>query len=473
MIRSHRITDWDPEDTHAWETGNKAVARRNLICTIAADHVAFSIWSLWSVMALFMPEAVYGFTAGDKLLLGATAAFVGGCVRIPYTLGVARFGGRTWTTLSALVLLIPTVGTIVLLANPGLPLWPFLLCAALTGLGGGNYSASLTNVNAFYPHRLKGAALGLNAGVGTVGVAIIQLVGLMVLAVAGNRQPYWVCAVYLVALAIVGIAAAMFMNDLDHSIEVGHIRSILAISDTWVITFLYICGFGSWIGFAFVFGQVLQLNFANAGQSSSQASLHAAQITFLGPLLGALSRVAGGKMADRFGGGRITLVVFAGMTLAAGLVVGVGAHEDHTPGPVTAPTLVGYIVGFMMLFVCSGLGSGSVFKLIPSVFDARSRSLNLTEADRRHWSHAMSGALIGFAGMMGALGGVGINLTLRQSYAVTGTETPAFVVFLVSYSAAAFVTWRMYLRRPVTAPAVSTPAVVDAPMPPNPSSISR
>ena len=232
MGRNHRITDWNPEDTAAWEAGNKKIARRNLLCTIAGDHVAFSIWTLWPVMALFMPESVYGFSAGDKLLLGAVATLVGGCARIPYTLGIAAFGGRNWTVFSAFVLLIPTVGTIVLLANPGLPLWPFVVCAALTGLGGGNYAASLTNVNAFYPDRRKGAALAINAGVGNLGVAVIQLVGLLVLATAGHEAPYWVCAVYLVLLTIVGIAAALFMDNLDHGTEREHLRSILFERDT-------------------------------------------------------------------------------------------------------------------------------------------------------------------------------------------------------------------------------------------------
>ena len=202
MGRNHRITDWNPEGTAAWEGGNKKIARRNLLCTMAGDHVAFSIWTLWSVMVLFMPASVYGFSAGDKLLLGAVATLVGACVRIPYTLGVAAFGGRNWTTFSAFALLVPTVGTIVLLANPGLPLWPYVVCAALTGLGGGNYAASLANVNAFYPQRLKGAALAINAGVGNLGVAVIQLVGLLVLAThplggtkrrTGSARSTWCC----------------------------------------------------------------------------------------------------------------------------------------------------------------------------------------------------------------------------------------------------------------------------------------
>ena len=126
------ITGWDPEDRAAWEAGGKAVARRNLVWSVAAEHVGFSVWSLWSVMVLFMPQSVYGLTAADKFLIAATATLVGSTLRLPYTMATARFGGRNWTVFSAFVLLIPTVATMWLLAHPGLPLWPFLVCAALT-----------------------------------------------------------------------------------------------------------------------------------------------------------------------------------------------------------------------------------------------------------------------------------------------------------------------------------------------------
>ena len=225
-----------------------------------------------------------------------------GAARIPYTLGIAALGGRNWTTLSALVLLIPTVGTIVLLANPGLPLWPYVLCKALTGLGGGNYAASLANVNAFYPQRLKGAALAINAGVGNLGVAVIQLVGLLVLATAGHEAPYWVCAVYLVLLVIVAIAAALFMDNLDHGIEVNTIRSILFEHDTYVISLLYICSFCSWIGFAFAFGQVMQVNFlADGGRRQARGAARRADrlrrtaIGVAGPDLRWPARRSGGR----------------------------------------------------------------------------------------------------------------------------------------------------------------------------------
>jgi MFS transporter, NNP family, nitrate/nitrite transporter len=442
---SHRITDWDPEDVVAWEAGNKNIARRNLIWSVVAEHIGFSVWSIWSVMVLFMPEAVYGFSAGDKFLLGATATLVGACLRIPYTLATATFGGRNWTVFSAFVLLIPTVGAMW-------PLWPYLVCAALAGFGGGNFASSMTNINAFYPQRLKGWALGINAGGGNIGVPMVQLVGLLVIATFGNRQPYWVCAVYLVALAIAGIGAALYMDNLElHKIDLTAMGAILRERDTWVISLLYIGTFGSFIGFAFAFGQVLQINFAAGGQSAAQASLHAAQIAFIGPLLGSLSRVYGGKLADRIGGGRVTLWVFAGMILGAGILVGVSTLDDHTSGAATAAMMGGYVVGFIVLFLLSGIGNGSVYKMIPSIFEARSRSLEVSEGERVVWSRAMSGALIGFAGAVGALGGVGINLALRQSYLSSHSATTAFWIFLAFYVVACAVTWAMYVRRPSSA----------------------
>ncbi len=306
---------------------------------------------------------------------------------------------------SAFVLLIPTVGTMALLANPGLPLWPYLICAALAGFGGGNFASSMTNINAFYPQRLKGWALGLNAGGGNIGVPMIQLVGLLVIATAGNRSPYWVCAIYLVALAVAGIGAALYMDNLEqHKIDLGAMKSILAERDTWVISLLYIGTFGSFIGFSFAFGQVLQINFAAGGRTAAQASLHAAQIAFVGPLLGSLSRVYGGKLSDRIGGGRVTLAVFGGMILAAGMLVAISMFDDHTAAAANGLMMAGYVIGFVALFLLSGLGNGSVYKMIPSIFEARSHSLDMSEEERQHWSRSMSGALIGFAGAIGALG---------------------------------------------------------------------
>ncbi|ORB44242.1 MFS transporter [Mycobacterium paraseoulense] len=447
MTRSHDILDWNPEDTKAWEDGNKAVAHRNMAWSIATDHVAFGVWSLWSVLVLFMPESVYGFSASDKFLLVAVNTLVGALMRIPYTAAIGIFGGRNFTVASTVVLLVPAAGTIVLLANPGLPLWPYLVCGALTGLGGGNFSASMTNVNAFYPQRLKGWALGLNAGGGNIGVPVVQLVGLLVIAVAGHRQPYWVSGLYMVLLTATGIGAFMFMDNIKgYRVNFAAMRKMIKERDSWLLSLLYVGSFGSFIGFSFALSQVLHMKFTEAGQSSAQASLHAAQIAFVGPLLGSLARVYGGKLADRVGGGRVTLAVFGGMSLAAGVLVFASTLEDNNGGRLTTTSIVGYAVGFVCLFLLSGVGNGSIYKMIPSVFEARSRSLDLSDDDRREWSKNVGGAMVGFADSVGAFGGFAIDIVLRQSYLTARTETPALWIFLVCYIGFAVLTWAIYVR---------------------------
>ena len=358
-------------------------------------------------------------------------------MRIPYSMAANWFGGRNWTIFSAAVLLIPTAGAVVLLAHPGLPLWPYLVCAALTGLGGGNYSASLAKVDGLFPHRLKGVALGLTGGMANLGSAGIQAVGLIALATAGLAAPYWVCAIYLVLLAIGGVGAALFMdNVVAHrtGLSLDNLRSIITVPDTWALSFFYMCASGSFLGFAFAFAQVLLHNFVAGGETHAQAALHAAQVAFIGPLLGSLARIVGGKVSDRFGGAPVTLAVFAASIVAGGFLVGVSTHADaaqDSGSGVSHLTVVGYIVGFIALFVFCGAAKAAVYKMIPTVFEARARALGVSDAERGHWARVRSGALIGVAGAFGALGGVGIDLALRQSYDTTGTETPAFWSFLV------------------------------------------
>jgi NNP family nitrate/nitrite transporter-like MFS transporter len=460
----HDIDNWDPENVDAWNNGGAKIARRNLIWSIFAEHVGFSVWSIWSVMVLFMPQAVYHIDAAGKFFLVAVPTLVGSILRIPYTFAVAKFGGRNWTVFSALALLVPTALTLYYMAHPGTSYTTFMIVAAVAGFGGGNFASSMTNINAFYPQRLKGWALGLNAGGGNIGVAMIQIVGLLVIAAAGNRSPHWVCAVYLVLVAIASVGAALFMDNLTNQhTDARSMVEVLAHRDSWLIAILYIGTFGSFIGFGFAFGQVLQINFL-AGLShggpvtpamTAQASLHAAQIAFLGPLLGSISRPPGGWLSDRIGGGKVTLYVFAGMIAAAGWLVAAGEMDDATPGAPSGGIMIAYVVGFIALFILSGLGNGSTYKMIPSIFEAKSRSLDhLTPMEQSAWSRRMAGALIGIAGAIGALGGVGINVVLRASYlSPAKSATMAFWVFLGFYVLCTAITWFAYVRTPTKAPA--------------------
>ena len=503
VVRKHHIAHWDSEDVAAWEAGGKRIASRNLIWSVAAEHVGFSVWSIWSVLVLFMPNAVYGLDAPGKFYLVAVPTLVGGLLRLPYTVATARFGGRNWTVLSALVLLVPTLLALYFTAGATAADHPsyttLVVIAAFAGLGGGNFASSMTNINAFYPQRLKGWALGLNAGGGNIGVPVIQLIGLLVIATTTPANPTILCAVYLVLIAVAAVGAALKMDNLDD--QRSNTRSlvdVLKFKDSWVMAFLYIGTFGSFIGFSFAFGQILQISFAaqlNAlpdmvalkataaaatgdatagataavtkltGSNTAKATLHAAQIAFIGPLLGSLSRPLGGKLADKIGGGKITLYTFVAMVLSTAVLVAASTSADGNKGVATGGVLTTLIVGFIVLFVLTGIGNGSTYKMIPAIFAAKSRTLVAsggTEAQATTWSRTMSGALIGIAGSIGALGGVAINLVLRASYSGTAkSATNAFWVFLAFYVVCAAVTFVVYLRRPTSAPAPArSPATV-------------
>ncbi|AXB47172.1 MFS transporter [Amycolatopsis albispora] len=432
MRTKHWIQHWEPENAEFWETTGKRVARRNLWFSIFAEHVGFSIWTLWSVMVLFMgPE--YGFSAADKFLLVSTPTVVGGLMRLPYTFAVAKFGGRNWTVVSAALLVVPTTLAAIVM-EPGTSLGTFLLVAALGGVGGGNFASSMTNINTFYPERLKGWALGLNAGGGNLGVAAIQLVGLLVIGTAGAMAPRLVLFIYLPLIVLAALLAYLYMDNLASVRgDTRAMREVVRDKHTWVMSFLYIGTFGSFIGYSFAFGLVLQNQFG-------RTPLQAAAVTFLGPLIGSLIRPVGGTLADRIGGAKVTLVTFGGMAVAA-----VGAIVASN-----AKSLAMFTVAFIVLFVLSGIGNGSTYKMIPAIFRAKAQSAIETGASETAEllrARRLSGALIGLAGAIGAIGGLFINLAFRASFAGTGGGVPAFVAFCVFYLICAGVTWVVYLRR--------------------------
>jgi NNP family nitrate/nitrite transporter-like MFS transporter len=430
--RGRWIQDWRPEDTAFWNGGGDKVARRNLFWSVTSEHIGFSVWSIWSVMVLFLgPE--YNIDAAGKFLLTALPTLVGAALRLPYTFAVATFGGRNFTIAAALLLLVPCV-FIAIVLEPGVSYTTLLIAAATAGVGGGNFASSMTNINAFYPQRLKGWALGLNAGGGNLGVAVVQLIGLLVLATAGAAYPRLMVAIYIPLIVLATLGSALRMDNLTVASNAkGAIRQVLKDKHSWIIALLYIGTFGSFIGFGFAFGQVLQVQF-------NRKPVEAAYLTFLGPLLGSLVRPYGGKLADRLGGSRVTFVNFVAMAIGASVVLIAALNE----------TMPLYLAGFILLFVFSGIGNGSVYKMIPAIFQAKaaqkvSAGMDLKAAAQE--SQRLSGALIGVAGAVGAFGGVLVNLAFRQSFLETRSANAAYVSFIVFYAICFAVTWAVYIRK--------------------------
>jgi len=443
--RGRWIQDWRPEDLAFWKRTGSSVARRNLVFSIFSEHIGFSIWSLWSVFVLFLtPE--YGLShdlktaAAQKFLLTTLPTALGAGVRLPYTFAVAKFGGRNWTIVSALLLLLPTIAAAIML-KPGISFNTLLVLAALAGVGGGNFASSMANINSFYPQRLKGRALGLNAGGGNLGVAVVQLVALAVLATAGKGHPRVLLAIYVPLIVVAALCAALFMNNIAHvSNEKRALREACREPHTWVIAFLYIGTFGSFIGFGFAFGQVLQNQFGAHFLTGGKVDpVKIASLTFLGPLVGSLIRPVGGWLADRLGGARTTVWNFVAMALAATVVLIASRQKS----------LDLFYVGFIALFVLSGIGNGSTYKMIPAIFRSKGQRLIDAGGDHdivEHESRRMSNAVIGIAGAVGAFGGVIVNIAFRQSFLTYKTGDAAYIGFIAFYLACVALTWLVYLR---------------------------
>ncbi|MEV8566593.1 nitrate/nitrite transporter [Streptomyces sp. NPDC051322] len=423
------IEQWDPEDETFWERTGKRTAHRNLLLSVLSEHIGFSIWSLWSVLVLFMGPQ-YGIDPAGKFFLISMATLVGAVARVPYTFAVARFGGRNWTVISAGLLLVPTVAAYAVM-KPGTSYTTFLLVAALTGVGGGNFASSMTNINSFFPLHRKGWALGLNAGGGNVGVPVVQLIGLLIIGTAGAGHPRVLIGVYLPLIVLAATCAALRMDNLAPvRNDTGAAREAARDRHTWIMSFLYVGTFGSFIGYSFAFGLVLQTQFG-------RTPLQAASITFLGPLLGSLIRPVGGRLADLHGGARITLWNFAAMAVATGVVLFASVQKS----------LAVFLVGFIALFVLSGLGNGSTYKMIPGIFQNKALAGGMTGEAAAAYGRRLSGASMGLIGAVGALGGLAINLAFRQSFQTAGTGTAAFIAFLAFYAVCFAVTWAVYLRR--------------------------
>ncbi|MGI8427112.1 MAG: MFS transporter [Actinomycetota bacterium] len=458
------IEEWTPDDDVFWQSKGKAIARRNLAFSIFAEFLGFTVWVLWSVSATKLNQAGFNFSDGQLFTLVALPALVGAGVRVPYTLAVGRFGGRNWTVVSAGLLLLPVVLFTLLVTNPGTPYWAFLLGAAAAGLGGGNFASSMANISYFYPDKRKGFALGLNAAGGNLGVAVSQLITPFViawgwLAVAGGSQGksgglYLQNAAFALVPFIIAAAAGawLFMDNLKVSQSpIGEQLGVLKRRHTWTIAVLYIGSFGSFIGFSSAFPLLVKTQFPGI----------TASLAFVGPLVGAFSRPAGGWLADRLGGAKVTLWTFAAM-----LAVTLGVARSLTGG-ASIHSYGLFLTMFIILFLLTGIGNGSTYRLIPEGF----RRFHLTHpsidqglsADQRLLqAKRETGAAVGFIGAIGAFGGWLVPQSFGISTSATGGPVAAFYLLAVFYLGCMGLTWWSQLRLAHSHSHEKVPALAEA-----------
>jgi NNP family nitrate/nitrite transporter-like MFS transporter len=478
--RGRWIDHWDPEDERFWASTGRAVARKNLVFSIFAENIGFSVWVLWTIIVLNLGNAGIAMSLSELFWLTAVPNLVGSFLRIPYTFAVPRFGGRLWTGISASLLLIPCLLLAVVVPSGWLAglghdaqFWVLLGCAATAGFGGGNFSSSMANVSFFYPEGKKGLALGLNAAGGNLGVAIAQLAVPLVLIIgvpaAAVKLPEhevhlaYAGLMWMPLIVIAAIAAWLYMDSLTQArADTRSYAKALGHGQTWIMSFLYIGTFGSFIGYSFALPLVIKNTFPEFLAGHPFIATYLAGLGFVGALIGSASRPLGGWLSDRLGGARVTLWCFAGMAgFTALAMVGVREHGFAL-----------FFGSYMAIFLLAGMGNGSTYRMIPSIFaelgrreaEATGRGRAETQIDFKR----RAAAVIGIAGAIGAFGGFLIQVAFRQASldvaaAVKAAATPAeklavaqaqadwslpaLWVFLGAYVVLAGATWFFYLRR--------------------------
>ncbi|NLY28236.1 MAG: NarK family nitrate/nitrite MFS transporter [Alcaligenaceae bacterium] len=456
MSSRYLLTRWEPENPEFWKKEGRSIANRNLLISIPALMLAFSIWMLWSVVVVNLNKAGFNLSKNQMFWLTALPALSGATLRIFYSFLVPIFGGRRWTAISTASLLIPAIGMGFALQDPTTSYPVLLLLAVLCGFGGGNFSSSMSNISFFFPKAQKGLATGLNAGIGNLGVSVVQFLTPLVISVGmfgalagdgftstsatGTGQTIWLqnAGFMWVPFIVLATLAAWFgMNDIaDAKASFSDQAIIFKRKHNWIMCWLYLGTFGSFIGFSAGLALLTQSQFPDVNPT---------KYAFLGPLVGAAVRPVGGWVSDKLGGARVTFWTFLLMIFA---VLGV---MFFLPGENSSGNFFGFLAMFIVLFALTGIGNGSTFRMIPVIFlQERQHAAAKDETSQRQASidgGKEAAAVLGFSGAIGAYGGFFIPKGFGTSISMTGSPNAALIAFIIFYFSCLVVTWWWYSRR--------------------------
>jgi len=457
---------WTPEDKAFWEREGKAIANINLWISIPALLLAFAIWMVWSVVVVNLPSIGFKFTTNQLFWLAALPGLCGATLRIFYSFMVPIFGGRKWTAISTASLLLPALGIGFAVQDPTTSYPTFVVLALLCGFGGGNFASSMANISFFFPKERKGSALGLNAGLGNLGVSVVQFVVPLVITAGvfgalGGEPQAWVKDaesgqiwlqnagfIWAPFILVATIAAWFGMNDIASAkASFSEQAVIFKRKHNWLMCWLYLGTFGSFIGYSAGFPLLIRSQFPE---------VNALAFAFLGPLVGAVIRPFGGWLSDKLGGAPVTFWNFIAMALA---VVGVlyflpkgAAGALVLPWGPAGGNFYGFLVMFMLLFLTTGIGNGSTFRMIPVIFmterlrDAEGGGPQTKEQAIKD-ANKEAAAVLGFTSAFAAYGGFFIPKSYGTSISITGGPEGALYVFIVFYLTCIVTTWWYYARK--------------------------
>ena len=440
------ITDWRPEVQEFWDGGGKKVATRNLWISIPALLLAFAVWMVWSAVIVNLPEIGFSFDDGQLFWLAALPGLTGATLRIFYSFMVPIFGGRRWTAISTASLLVPALWMGFAVQDPNTPFMTFAIIALLCGFGGANFSSSMSNISFFYPKSEQGTALGLNAGLGNLGVSVMQFVvpiviGLGIFGALGGAPQITAAGktlylqnagfIWVPFIVVVSIVAWFMMNDISSAKASFKDQSIIfKRKHNWIMCILYMATFGSFIGFSAAFPMLIKNAFPE---------INPLKYAFLGPFVGAIFRPIGGWVSDKVGGAKVT---FWNYLVMIGAVIGV---MYFLPSETHQGSFVGYFISFMVLFITTGIGNGSTFSMIPVIFRTFLERLHPSRVGTEALFIEIrkeSAAVVGFTAAIAAYGAFFVPKMFGSGLGISGT----FIALIIFYIICIVLTWWYYSR---------------------------
>ena len=501
------LDKWAVEDQGFWDGTGKAIATRNLAISIPCLLCGFAVWLYWSIITVQMQNLGFPFPKADLYTLSAIAGLAGATLRIPNSFFIALCGGRNVISTTTALLILPAVGAGMALRDPSTSYATFAVLAALSGIGGGAFASSMSNISFFFPKRVQGTSLGLNAGLGNVGVSVMQVLLPWVMTFplfgaltgAGQKLPealggklvyiqncglVWVPILGVLAilawfgmnnlpqhdvgnsaaaiakmlwLTILGFTAAgtglwlllsmkqnmwlvlpvtivltlLLMRYLTPALVRKNLAGQFAIFNekhNWVMTWLYTMTFGSFIGYSAAFPKLIQDVFGKLPDGSlNPHAPNPLAYAWLGPLVGSLIRPVGGWLSDKLGGARVTqwdTVVMIGSALGV-------AYYVKAAGAAAQPEqyFMPFLALFLLLFVTTGIGNGSTFRMIPIIFKPE-----------------QAGPVLGWTSAVAAYGAFIIPKVFGEQIG-KGTPEYALYGFAVYYLSCLVVNWWFYARR--------------------------
>jgi len=431
------LADWRPEDAAFWNATGKRFAWRTLAITTANLTLAFIVWFVVSALVVRLPAVGFKLTSSQLFWLAALPGLAGGTFRIVHTFLVPLYGTRKVVAMSTLLLLVPAVGWFYAVQDPTIPYWVLVVLAFLAGLGGGNFSSFMPSTSLFFPKRLQGTALAVQAGIGNFGVSVVQFVTPWIIGFAlagsllggsqtltrpsGETASIWLqnaTAIYIPFIVLFGIVAWLVLRSVPVRANFREQLDIFREKHGFNMTLLYIMTFGSFSGLSATFPLLIKQIYGPLPGAPDPLTF-----AFLGPLVGSIARIIAGPVSDRLGGARVTHWAGIGMFVSAIAVTFFTAPTSMDQFPY-------FVAAMLALFFFAGIGNASTFKQMPMIFPPR-----------------QAGGVIGWTGAMAAYGPFAVGLMLGYAFDWFGTFNPFFYWAAFFYLVCIVINWWFYARK--------------------------